>query len=54
MAKKPNDHFVKIIQNSPKTADSDHSKHTKFPQDSQKFITVESWKAHARYQLYKN
>ena len=54
MAKKPNDRLGIVIQNSPKTATSEHSKCQKFmAKDSQK-TTVFSWKAHAHPHLSKN
>ena len=48
MAKKSNDHLVKIIQNSWKMAISEQKFEDK---DSQKNITVWSLKGHARHQL---
>ena len=54
MAKKLNDHLVKIIQNSPKMTISEHSKSQKLEdKDLQKMIIVYSWKVHAHHQLYK-
>ena len=47
MAKKPNDRLFTVIQNSPKTVISEHMKRQKFEdKDSQKNITVLSWKTH--------
>ena len=54
MAKKPNDPLIKVIQNSPKTAISKHSKRQKYEdKDSQKTRSMIEFDAHAHVQLYK-
>ena len=55
MAKKLNDPLIKVIQNTPKTAISKHSKRQKFEdKDSQKTQSMIEFDAYACIQLYKN
>ena len=54
MAKIPNDRLIQVIQNSPKTAISKHSKRQKFQdKDYKKTQSIIELDAHVCVQLYK-